>query len=360
MNCIPPLDNHPIHLTLPIAPQANHRLGVADDEKRPQAMMPMEAVCWLRELRKGGKIISSLELYGPGDPIASAQATLATLELLQGEVDGAALSVTCLGLGAAALAEELSRLGVTKVNLLVDTIDPETAAKLYAWIRPGKKTMALSKVAPLLIADQAQAVKDLSAAGIEVVVRTTVYQDINTNEIVMIAEKMATLGARSMELDARENYNTLIKQTATHLPTTQVGNHADLLPQGMPKPTEHSSMPKPSKDRPNVAVVSSNGMDVDMHLGQAGQVLIYGPRQDGLACLLETRATPPSGVPGRWQALADLLHDCFALLASHAGDTPRRELNGRDIKVILTEDNVEGLVDVLYGGGKKGKCKTTR
>lgn len=118
-------------------------------------------------------------------------------------------------------------------------------------------------------------------------------------------------------------------------------------------------MPKPTEERPNVAVVSSNGMDVDMHLGQASQVLIYGPRPDGLTCLLMARKTPGTGGGSdRWQQLAEeCLHDCFALLATHAGDAPRKELAELGIQVILTDENIEGLVDVLYGGGKKKKCK---
>lgn len=356
MNCTTPLNNQPIHLNLPIAPQANHRLRAAPDEKMPLAMMPIEAVAWIRELRKGGKTFKTIELCGPGDSLASAHAAFATLELLQAEIGKAELSLTCLGLGAAAHAEELSRLGVKKVNLLVDTIQPATATKLYAWIRPGKKTVSIGQAAPLLIADQAEAVTALSSAGMKVVIRSTVYQDINNTEIPIIAEKMADLGAAGMELDVSEGDDNLLKLASTHLPTTRKNKHCDLLPPGTPQTCDAISLPKPSKKRPNVAVVSSNGMDVDMHLGQASQVLIYGPRDDGLACLLETRPTPPGGAPDRWQAMADTLHDCFVLLASHAGDAPRKELAERDIRIILTEDNVEGLVDVLFGGGKKGKC----
>ena len=117
-------------------------------------------------------------------------------------------------------------------------------------------------------------------------------------------------------------------------------------------------LPKPGKGRPRVAVVSSGGMDVDLHLGQAKTILIYGPREDGLTCLLETRQAPPAGSgEGRWDQLANTLHDCFALLAASAGERPRAVLAGHGIRVLLTEDNIEGTVDVLYGGGKKKKCK---
>ncbi len=56
-----------------------------------------------------------------------------------------------------------------------------------------------------------------------------------------------------------------------------------------------SAYSRPSKARPNVAVVSSNGIEVNQHLGQAGKFLIYGPREDGLACLLEARNAPKPG-----------------------------------------------------------------
>lgn len=115
-------------------------------------------------------------------------------------------------------------------------------------------------------------------------------------------------------------------------------------------------LPEPTKERPNVAVVSSNGMDIDLHLGEAVRALIYGPREDGLPCLLGSRLLPEAGGGGtRWEALADTLVDCFALLTASTGESPRKVLSRRGITVLITDDNVEGTVDVLYGGGKKGK-----
>ncbi|MEK6200877.1 MAG: hypothetical protein N2A40_00435, partial [Desulfobulbaceae bacterium] len=117
-----------------------------------------------------------------------------------------------------------------------------------------------------------------------------------------------------------------------------------------------STLPKPSVERPNVAVVSSNGMEVDLHLGHAITALIYGPREDGLVCLLGTRALPEPGAgASRWEILADTLKDCFVLLAASAGESPKKVLSSHGIMVLITEDNIEGSVEVLYGGGGKGK-----
>jgi len=115
-------------------------------------------------------------------------------------------------------------------------------------------------------------------------------------------------------------------------------------------------MPRPTRDRPNVAVLSAHGIDIDLHLGHAIKALIYGPREDGLACLLHVRDLPePGGGDNRWHQLAETLGDCFVLLASSAGQKPRDILARHGLELLLVEDTVEGTVDVLFGGGKKGK-----
>jgi nitrogen fixation protein NifB len=350
-----------LNIVLPIAPHANHRLKHAADGKPEPSMVPAEAVAWVHALRKGEKDIRTIELCGPGDVLASVSTTLSCLELLQDEIRTAELGLTTLGLGAAPLASDLARLGVGRVTLLVDTAVAKTAEQLYAWIRPAKKNIPLAIASEILIAAQTKAVEALRDAGIRVVIRTTLVAGVNDGEVITLAEKMAALGATAMEIDGEEGIDLpgLALKSSAHLPTAVYEPPVELPPPATPSSCAGMDMPKATKERPNVAVVSSNGMDVDMHLGQASQVLIYGPRPDGLTCLLMARQTPGTGGGSdRWQQLAkECLYDCFALLATHAGDAPRKELAELGIQVILTEENIEGLVDVLYGGGKKKKCK---
>jgi len=351
-----------LDVKLPIAPLANHRLVRGGDEKAATALIPAEAVAWVQALRKGGKTVRSIELYGPGDVLASISTTLDCLALLQPEIQKAELSLTSLGLGGGEVAPDLARLGVKTVRLLVDTVTVETVKELYSWIRPGKKTIPLSKVAEVLIREQAEAVQALQAAGIRVVIRTHLVAGVNDAEVLVIAEKMAGLGAAAMEISGEDTLDLqkISAEASKYIPATVYLPVSEILPPGTPGSSAEMIMPEPSPERPNLAVVSTNGMDVDMHLGQATQVLIYGPRADGLVCLLKARQTPGGGGGSeRWQSLAeDCLHDCFALLATHAGDAPRKEFAELGIKVVLTEENIEGLVDVLYGGGKKKKkCK---
>ena len=369
----------PAGLLLAIAPQAVHRTRYAAEAKAGVALNQAEA---LLELGRA-TIPDRVELAGPGDPLATPEATCAFIALLRQQFPALHIGLTTLGLGGAEHAPLLATAGLDSVTLLVDTLDAGTAEKLYAWIRPGKKTMALDKAALFLVEEQSRTVAALAAAGIPVTVRTTVYPSINAHQSAGVAEQLAKLGATAMELapfllgpqqaDAppaatRVHLEQLAKLTGRFLPTTT--HYLAMADCGCDcgptcgtgstcgcslAPPSSAGLPQPSPERPRVAVASATGMDIDLHLGQASQLLIYGPRQDGLICLLETRPAPEAGSgETRWDQLADTLHDCFAVLAASAGQRPREMLARRSIRVLLSEEAIEGVVDTLYGGGKKG------
>jgi nitrogen fixation protein NifB len=354
----------------------------ARENQTRQALNPSEVVAEID--RYPG--LTRVELDGPGDPLASMATTLATLAQLSEHWPDLTIGLTTVGLGGAEYAAELAAAGVGSVTLLVEALDAATAERIYAWIRPGKKNIPLQDAVPLLLDEQARAVPALAAAGLAVTIQSTVYPGINAHYMAAIAETMAELGATAMRLvpflpdptltntppaATREHMEQLARLTSHFLPTTSVVmDVADCGCDCGPRcgsgtncgcgavASVQTGLPQPTIQRLRVAVVSATGMDVDLHLGQASKLLIYGPREDGLACLLETRQAPdPGSGVSRWEQLADVLHDCFALLAVSAGQRPREVLGNRGIRVILTEENIEGTVDVLYGGGKKHKCK---
>ena len=368
--------------TLPVAPQAVCRVRYARENQTRQALNPSEVVAEID--RYPG--LTRVELDGPGDPLASMAATLATVAVLRQHRPEVTIGLTTVGLHCAERAADLAAAGVASVTLLVDTLDAATAERLYAWIRPGKKNVPLPEAVPVLLDAQARAVPALAAVGLAVTIRTTVYPGVNAHQIPALAETLAELGATALHLvpflpdpgrtdgpppATRVHMEEMAKLTNRFVPTTSlVMDVADCGCDCGPRcgsgttcgcgavASVQTGLPQPTIQRPRVAVVSATGMDVDLHLGQARKLLIYGPREDGLACLLETRQAPdPGSGVSRWEHLADVLHDCFALLAVSAGQRPREVLGNRGIRVILTEVNIEGTVDLLYGGGKKNKCK---
>ena len=367
---------------LPVAPLAFCRICNIQEAKAHPAMNAAEVIAEVD--RYPG--LTRVELDGPGDPLASMATTLATVAVLRQHRPEVTIGLTTVGLGGAEYAAELAAAGIGSVTLLVEALDAATAERLYAWIRPGKKNIPLQDAVSLLLDEQARAVPALAAAGLAVTIQSTVYPGINAHYMAAIAETMAELGATAMRLvpflpdptlanappaATREHMEQLARLTSHFLPTTSVVmDVADCGCDCGPRcgsgatcgcgavASVQTGLPQPTIERPRVAVASATGMDVDLHLGQARKLLIYGPREDGLACLLETRQAPdPGSGVSRWEHLADVLHDCFALLAVSAGQRPREVLGNRGIRVILTEENIEGTVDVLYGGGKKHKCK---
>jgi nitrogen fixation protein NifB len=265
----------------------------------------------------------------------------------------------------------LALAGVDYVEIQVDGVRSAILEKIYAWIRPGLKTLKISDTVKLLLKEQRNGIPALKFHNITVSILTTLYPGYNIDHVTKIAVELMELGADSMclipykpepgvEVDLESPDCKILQETAD-----KVGRHLPVVESILLQPGLNCTdgavpgklpSPQPTKERPNVAIVSSNGIDIDLHLGQAIRFLIYGPREDGLTCLLEARNAPEPGTgKNRWQEVAAILKDCFILLAASAGETPRRELAETGLKISISEDNIEGIVDVLYGGGKK--CK---
>lgn len=369
-SCIGP-DPHPGIVVLPVAPRINHRIRFAQlNSQKETHILPRTAVAMVAELRSKGAKVDAVLIHGPGDPLADIEIPLETIVLLKQNFPELKIVIRTLGIGGLQHADKIQKAGVSEVEILVDGVDPAILEKLYAWIRPGFKTLKLSEAAEILCTEQVQAIQAFKDAGLLVRVITTLYPTANDDHLELLARKVTDLGADEMILHPYTcppeadivlpepdpvQVGTLIGTLANILPTTQ-GRPA-ATPATITENTAHT-LPKPKKDRPNVAVVSSNGMDIDLHLGQAPQLLVYGPREDGLNCLLECRPAPEAGTgEDRWDILAGRIPDCFALLTASAGERPRRILDSHGIQVIITQENIEGTVDLLYGGGKKGRGK---
>ncbi|WP_461208578.1 radical SAM protein [Desulfocurvus sp. DL9XJH121] len=377
-------------LHLPVAPRATSRIRFSPSAALPEALSPQEALTLLDDVLAEGRELGMVGITGPGDPMATPEATLETLSLVRAKHPDLPLCLTTNGLGAAEHAEALAGLGLSHATVLVDAVDPAIAEMIYAWIRPGTRNVPLPEAAGMLVEEQARAVKALIAAGVPVKVNTTVYRGCNEAHVEDVARTMAALGAVVMAVvpflaadEGGEDYFALQPGMGVMREVREAaGRHIEVMTRepacgwdlvGLERPlakgpalscgsapgsAPRSALPKPSGRRVNVAVASRGGMEVDAHLGQTDKFLIYGPREDGLPCLLGTRNAPrPGGGDARWEELALSLSDCFALLAAGAGDRPRKVLGRHGIRVMVTEAETEGAVDVLFGGGKKDRCR---
>jgi len=336
--------------------------------------MPAEALKYVERLWEQGGGVDMIAISGPGDPLATPDTTVKTLELVRNRFPDLPLAIKTLGFGSERFAGELSEAGITHVEMEVHSIEPETIKKLYAWIRPGQKTLKIDDTAQLLIREQKNGVSALKFHDIEVSIATTLYPGINDEQIARVSRTMMELGADSISITPYqpEQGSEVVLDVPDCAAVANAKRAAEsylpvvkpLLERSIdsgdaePLPPAQQALPTPTAARPNVAVMSSNGIDVDLHLGKSTQILIYGPREDGLACLLEARpAPPPGGGAERWHRLAETLADCFAVLAAQAGQMPRSILSAQGLSVIIGEDQVDGLVEALYGGSRNAKKK---
>lgn len=360
---------------LPIAPQIVARTRFSPPPPAQSGcLMVHEAIDLLHTAVKTSvKLPKMVTLSGPGDPLATPSITLDTVAEIRKHYPDLPIGLRSYGIGSRELATRLAEAGVTYLQMITDAIVSEIFEKVYAWIRPGQKTLKLSDASELLIQEQRYGIPALTFAGIKVCIETTLFPGYNLHHISQIARETAELGAEGIslipykavegvevELESPEETEiaTITEGAAKYLPIIEPLICEPVDRKKNEKSAAASTVRKPSKDKPNVAVVSSNGIEVDLHLGRAKQFLIYGPRKDGLTCLLEARRAPAPGKGNnRWNEVSLLLNDCFVLLAASAGEAPRTTLSKKGLQVVLTDENIEGTVDALYGGGKKGKNK---
>jgi len=361
-----------IHLS--IAPQVIARTRFsAPPPARNQSVMVPEAMEYLAQAMLEKKdAVSMVAITGPGDPMATPDITLNAVQHIRRLYPEVKIGLKTLGMGSDKLAAALAKAGVNYVEMQVDGVQAEILQKIYAWIRPALKTLKISDAVNLLLKEQRNGIPALKFHNITVSILTTLYPGYNIDHVPKIAVEMMELGTDSIslipykpepgvEVDLESPSSAMILETVNKVSKNLPVLRPLLLQSGRDcNEKDVPSLPlypKPTKERPNVAVVSSNGIDIDLHLGQAIRFVIYGPRgEDGLACLLETRNAPEPGAgTNRWREVAATLKDCFILLTASAGETPRRVLAENGLKVRIAEDNIEGIVDVLYGGGKKTK-----
>ncbi len=103
-------------------------------------------------------------------------------------------------------------------------------------------------------------------------------------------------------------------------------------------------------DRPYVAVATTEGMLVNLHLGDAASFQIWGPDGQGYALVAERPAPPPGGGSQRWWDMAEILKDCRAVLVSAIGDTPRAILEESGIQPYEMSGFIEMGLQAVYRG----------
>jgi nitrogen fixation protein NifB len=372
---------------LPVAPDCNIQCNFCDrrfncvNESRPgvttSVLAPHQALGYLEQALVRDPRITVVGIAGPGDPFANVRATLQTLELVRGRYPEMLLCVATNGLNVAPYADELARLRVSHVTLTVNAVEPQIGQQVYAWVRDGRDVYRGEAAARLLWERQQDAIRRLKALDLVVKINTILIPGINDQHVEEVARTMRDLGADilncvpmypvadtplaevpepspQMVADARSQAGQYLP--LMHHCTRCRADACGLLGESATD-DQHARLRQaaaqplvPAEDRPLVAVATLEGMLVNQHLGEAARLQVYR-QQAGDFELVETRAAPPpGGGDQRWQRLAELLHDCRALLVSSAGSAPVDVLRRCGIRVVMMEGLIEEGLEAVYAG----------
>ena len=374
---------------LPVAPKCNVQCNFCDrqyscvNESRPgvttAVLSPGQALYYLQRAVARDPRITVVGIAGPGDPFANANETLETLRLVRKEYPKMLLCVASNGLNVPPYVDEMAELGVSHVTLTINAADPKIGAKIYAWIRDGKRPFRGETGAAILLERQIESIRRLKERDVVVKVNSIIIPGINDDHIEDVAAKVAAEGANilnaipvypvantpfeSLDPPTADLVTSVRKRAGDYLPlmhhcTRCRADAAGLLGEllndeqvGLLR--DAASQPlQPDENRPYVAVATMEGVLVNLHLGEAANLSIYGQADDGSGFeLIETRETPaPGSGSQRWEQLAETLHDCRAVLTSSAGQSPTAALADRGVRVVMMEGLIEEGLEATFAG----------
>ena len=372
---------------LPVAPRCNIQCKYCDrkydcvNESRPgvtsAVLTPHQAMAYLKIVFEKTKNISVVGIAGPGDPFANPKETMQTLRLVREKYPEMMLCLATNGLGIEPYIDELAQLKVSHVTITLNAVDPEIGAKIYSFIRYGKKTLAPKTGIKILLEKQLEAIASLKEKGITTKVNTIILPGINEDHIEDVAKKMGELkvdilncipfypnkGSAFANLGepSKEVVRKIRKKAGQYIPqmyhcarcrADAIGilgdeNNAELIK----KLQECSQLPEIYDDkRPYVAVATLEGALVNQNLGKASELFIYG-KKDGEIVFIESRKTPEPGQGmERWEKLAEIIDDCRALLAHAIGNNPREVISKKGIDILELDGMIDEAVEAVFEG----------
>ncbi|MCO6025242.1 radical SAM protein [Prevotella cerevisiae] len=370
---------------LPVAPKCNIQCNYCNrkydctNESRPgvtsSVLSPLQAVHYMKALRKKMPNISVIGIAGPGDPFANPEETLMTMKLAHKEFPDLLFCLSTNGLDLEPYIDQLAEIGVSHVTLTINSLHPETLGKIYRWVRYKRRVYRGAEGGKILLEQQLKCIPLLKKKNIIVKINTVVCPGINDGEIEELAKTVGKLGADTMncipmyptentdferlgepsKLEMKEIKSKICHyiRPMTHCARCRADaagllGHDNL--EAMNMIGQFSTMVvNKGEGRTRVAVASYEGLLVNMHLGEADKVYIFEQTPNGYH-FVETRNTPPEGRGmERWKELArKTLVDCQAILVAGIGSTPMKVLQGNGVKVIQMTGLIDAGLDAIY------------
>ncbi|MDP1989965.1 MAG: radical SAM protein [Syntrophales bacterium] len=370
---------------LPVAPRCNMQCNYCNrdfecvNESRPGVtgaiLKPRQAADYLDAVLARIDNIAVVGIAGPGDPFANGEETMETLRLVRERHPEMLLCLATNGLGLSPYIDELATLKISHVTITVNAVDPEISRKIYSWARVNQKMYRGLDAARIILEKQLEGIRRLKEKGIVVKINTVVIPSVNDGHVGEIARSVSGLKADIMncmpiypvagtpfegiESPSEEKMKAIRGEVGLHMPqmfhcsrcrADAVGMIGEAPNEELLALLKSTAVAPATAERPYVAVASREGIFVNQHLGETTALWIFR-LSGGKAELVERRFTPPPGGGiERWTAMAAMLGDCGAVLASGTGSTPQQVLEEADIRVVVMEGMASEGVEALLAG----------
>lgn len=380
---------------LPIAPKCNIQCNYCNrkydcvNESRPgvtsSVLSPLQALEYFNIMTEKIENISVVGIAGPGDPFATPEETIETIRLIREEYPEMLFCLSSNGVNLYDYIDEIAEIGVSHVTITINSLDPERLVKIYPWVRYNKRAYRGIEASEILIREQLKCIPKLKEKGMIVKINTILIPGVNDDTLEDLAAKVTELGAdimncipmKAVEDTAFENnpeptkdqmhnaFDTIAKHIAPMKHCARCrADAAGLLGKDhkechkILKETAMKTVVK-TKNRPRVAVASYEGMLVNQHLGEAAELLIFEQVEEGFE-MIEKRKTPDRGTGDeRWIELADMLHDCRAVLVGGAGPKPTKILESKGITTVQMAGMINAGLDALFNDKDMSKLAKT-
>ncbi len=371
---------------LPVAPACNVACNFCDrrfdctNESRPGVtsvlLSPWQALAYLDGLVARRQDVAVVGIAGPGDPLANPEATLETLRLVHAHYPELLLCLASNGLALAEHAAELKLLRLSHLTITINTLDPATGARIYAWVRDGGRVLRGEEGAGFLLERQLAALDALADTGILIKVNSILIPGINEEQIPDIAAEVKRRGAHlfncvslipavgtpfaSLPPPNPAMVSRVRAAAGAHLPLMEHcsrcrADACGLLNEGTVEASLSAlraaaalTIPPATTDRPNIAVATREGLLINGHLGEAATFAVFAPEGSGFRLVENRPVPPPGGGLDRWRDLAAGLADCKAVLVAGVGPIPRRTLESSGLRVVEAEGLIEDALEPLF------------
>jgi nitrogen fixation protein NifB len=161
------------------------------NESRPgvtsRVLSPGEALAKVAYVAAKVPQLSVVGIAGPGDPLANADRTFRTFELIARDFPDLRLCLSTNGLRLPANVARIVEMGIDHVTITMNYVDPEVGAGIYAWVAYDGQQLTGVEAAQVLLDQQLAGLRALVAADVLVKINSMMIPGINDAHLPEVA-----------------------------------------------------------------------------------------------------------------------------------------------------------------------------